>query len=79
MDTKKKELIGNFYRDGQLLTTDKINVNDHDFASLADGIAIPHGIYDIGLNIGYVTIGTSHDTSEFACDCILNWWQNHGK
>jgi hypothetical protein len=79
MDTKKKELIGNFYRDGQLLTTDKINVNDHDFASLADGIAIPHGIYDIGLNIGYVTIGTSHDTSEFACDCILNWWQNHGQ
>jgi len=61
MDTKKKELIGNFYQNGQLLTTEKINVNDHDLASLADGIAIPHGIYALVLNLGYLTIGTSHD------------------
>ena len=46
---------------------------------MADGIAIPHGLYDIYRNIGYVTIGTSHDTSEFACACIRNWWLNYGQ
>ena len=79
MDVKKKELIGNFYRDGHLYTQDQIKVNDHDFKSLADGIAIPHGLYDMKMNIGYITIGTSHDTAEFACDCIRHYWENHGK
>ncbi len=79
MDVKKKELIGNFFRDGHLYTQDQLRVNDHDFKSLADGIAIPHGLYDQKNNIGYVTIGTSHDTAEFACDCIRHYRQNHGK
>ncbi len=51
---------------------------DHDFPSLAEGVAIPHGLYDIFRNIGYVTIGTSHDTVEFAMDCIRGWWQTYG-
>jgi hypothetical protein len=72
-------LIGNFYRDGQLYTQERVHVNDHDFRSLAEGIAIPHGLYDLQRNIGYVTIGTSHDTTEFACACIRSWWLNHGQ
>ncbi len=42
-------------------------------------MAIPHGIYDLKLKIGYITIGTSHNTGEFACDCLQSWWQTYGK
>jgi hypothetical protein len=52
---------------------------DHDFPSLAEGVVIPHGIYDVQRNHGYVTLGTSHDTSAFACDCIQQWWQTYGQ
>ena len=79
IDTKKKELIGNLSRDGKIYTTETIEVYDHDFLSLAEGVAIPHTIYDIAQNKAYVTIGTSRDTSEFACDSIRQWWNNHGK
>ena len=51
---------------------------DHDWKSLAQGVAIPHGLYDLTLNVGYVQIGTSHETSQFACDSIRYWWQQHG-
>ena len=51
---------------------------DHDWKSLADGVAIPHGLYDLTLNLGYIHIGISHDTSEFACDAIRDWWQHYG-
>lgn len=51
---------------------------DHDWKSLAQGVAIPHGLYDLTLNVGYVQIATSHDTSQFACDSIRYWWQQHG-
>jgi Rhodopirellula transposase DDE domain len=54
-------------------------VLDHDFPSLATGVAIPHGLYDLNDNIGFIQIGTSHDTSEFACDSIRYWWNNYGK
>ena len=54
-------------------------MNDHDFPSLGTGRAVPRGLYDIYNNIGYITSGTSHDTSEFACACIRNWWMSHGK
>lgn len=79
MDSKKKELIGNLYREGKTYNTNPIKVCDHDFRSLATGVAIPHGLYDINKNIGFVQIGTSHDTSEFACDSIRYWWYNYGK
>lgn len=62
-----------------MYTQERLRVHDHDFRSLADGIAIPHGLYDIYRNLGYITIGTSHDTSEFACACIRYWWLNHGR
>lgn len=56
-----------------------MQVYDHDFPSLAKGKAIPHGIYDLNYNLGYVTIGNSHDTSEFACDALRRWWLDHGR
>ena len=79
VDTKKKELIGNLFREGKIYTTETVEVFDHDFPSLAEGVAIPHAIYDIARNEGYVIIGTSRDTSEFACDSIRYWWDNYGK
>lgn len=72
-------MIGNFFRPGKLYTQDRLRVHDHDFPSLAEGVAIPHGLYDVYRNTGYITIGTSHDTSEFACACIGRWWQEHGQ
>ena len=78
MDTKKKEYIGNFYRDGQLYTQQVIQTNDHDFTSSAEGIIIPHALYDLKLNHGYIHLGTSKDTSQFACDSIRHWWLTAG-
>lgn len=80
MDTKKKEWLGLFYRDGTLYTQDgTIEVYDHDWRSLATGVAIPHGLYDVVRNEGYIQIGNSHDTSEFACASIRYWWAHHGE
>lgn len=61
-----------------MYTQETIRVNDHDFPSYAEGKVIPHGLYDINKNKGYITLGTSHDTSEFACECIRQWWLTHG-
>jgi hypothetical protein len=78
MDTKKKEHLGNFYRDGHLYTLEEIQTYDHDFSSFATGIVIPHSLYDLRLNVGYIQLGTSHDTSEFACDSFRHWWNTYG-
>ena len=79
VDTKKKEKLGNLFRDGSIYTQQTIEVYDHDFAHLADGVAIPHTIYDVGGNHAYVNIGTSHDTGEFACDSLRRWWYRRGR
>jgi len=79
IDTKKKEYIGNFYRDGHLYTIEEILTWDHDFNSFAEGVIIPHGAYDEGRNSCYITIGNSKDTSEFTCDSLRNWWYNEGQ
>lgn len=79
MDTKKKEYIGNFYRSGHLYTTAPVQAWDHDFVSLAEGRIIPHGIYDLALNKGFLTLGTSHDTAEFATDSLRAWWHQIGQ
>ena len=55
-----------------------MRVNDHDFESLSKGKVIPHGLYDLAQNVGYINLGTSRDTSEFACVCIRNWWFKYG-
>lgn len=52
---------------------------DHDFNTFSNGVVIPHGIYDVKINEGYVTLGNSKDTSEFCCDCIKDWWEKYGK
>jgi hypothetical protein len=79
IDTKKRELLGNFYRDGQLFTKEMLKTFDHDFPSFADGVVIPHGLYDLKFNRGYLHLGTCRDTSEFACDCLEDWWQRFGR
>ena len=78
MDTKKRELIGLFKNPGKIWTRDAVEVYDHDFPSTAKGIAIPYGIYDIEKNLGYISIGISSDTSAFAVNSIVNWWNKHG-
>ena len=72
-------MIGNLYRPGTLYTQATVETLDHDFPSLAEGVVIPHGIYDLQRNHGYVNLGTSHDTSEFACDSLRQWWQGYGR
>ena len=76
---KKKEFIGDLNRKGSVYTTEPQVVYDHNFPSLAQGVAIPHGLYDVVDNIGYIQIGTSRDTTEFACDSIRYWWTTYGK
>jgi hypothetical protein len=79
LDTKKKEQIGNLYRNGHLYTREELRTYDHDFPSYADGVIIPHGLYDWTLKTGYIHLGTSHDTSEFACDSFRHWWTTYGR
>lgn len=66
------------FRKGKIYTLETQEVFDHDFPTLAEGVGIPHTLYDIERNEAYVTIGTSRDTSEFACDSIRNWWYHYG-
>jgi hypothetical protein len=79
IDLKARELLGNFFRSGTLLTRQTIRVFDHDFAEFAQGVVLPHGIYDLKLNRGYIHLGTSHETSEFACDNLKDWWERFGR
>jgi len=78
VDTKKKELLGNFSREGQTFTQVGVETLDHDFPSAGDGKVIPHGIYDLARNEGYMHLNMSHDTSEFCCDSVGHWWLQHG-
>jgi glycosyltransferase involved in cell wall biosynthesis len=79
MDTKKKELIGKYSRgnDG-LYGSCAERTNDHDFKGKDTEVGVPHGIYDQKYKQGHIMIGKSHDTSEFACDSIANWWNKMG-
>lgn len=79
IDTKKKECLGTLYRDGQVYCQEALKAFDHDFASLAQGVIIPHGIYDLGLNHGWLHLGLSHDTTAFACDSLRLFWQRDGQ
>lgn len=78
IDTKKKELIGNFKNPGRKWEKDPTRVKDHDFRSEADGIAVPYGIYDIMRNRGMLVVGESADTPEFAVNCVVRWWKEEG-
>lgn len=78
IDSKKKELIGNFSREGHTYTQTPVDALDHDFPSAGEGKLIPHGIYDLARNEGHMNLNTSHDTSEFCCDSIAHWWKQQG-
>jgi hypothetical protein len=78
VDTKKKELLGSFFNRGQQWCRTATPVNTHDFPSYAEGKAVPYGIYDTRHNLGYVAVGQSADTPEFAVDAIVWWWQHFG-
>ncbi|MFC1586090.1 ISAzo13 family transposase [Fibrobacterota bacterium] len=81
VDTKKKELLGNYKNDGQqwLPAKKSKKVKGHDFPTPDIPRAFPYGIYDIAQNTGFVNIGTDHDTGAFAVASIHGWWRNEGK
>jgi hypothetical protein len=75
VDTKKKEPLGTLHRPGTVYGTAPQKVYDHDYRHLARGRIIPHGVYDPLQNRGFVTLGTSHETSESVCDAIAMAWE----
>lgn len=81
VDCKKKELIGNFKNNGREWQAEgeETTVNVYDYLSLADGKAVPYGVYDLMHNRGFVNVGIDHDTAEFAVESIRRWWNQHGK
>ena len=81
VDTKKKELVGNYKNAGceWELSGQPVAVNVYDFQDKTVGKAIPYGIYDIGKNEGFVNVGTSYDTSSFAVESIRRWWIEMGQ
>ena len=81
VDTKKKELLGNYDNSGQqwLPAKKPIQVNGHDFPSPDVPRAFPYGIYDLGRNTGFVNVGTDHDTGAFAVASIRGWWRGEGR
>ena len=80
VDTKKKELVGDFKNGGRELRPqgDPEKVRVHDFIDKELGRATPYGIYDIGRNTGWVSVGVDHDTAEFAVESIRRWWRSMG-
>jgi len=78
VDSKKKELVGQFKNNGRVWSVKPIQVQDHDFRSQARGLAIPYGIYDLQANHGMVILGTAHDPPLFAVEAICHWWRREG-
>lgn len=80
VDTKKKELIGQFYNKGRTWRPhgDPEQVKIHDFIDPAEPKAIPYGIYDVARNLGWVNVGSDHDTASFAAGSIYRWWLTMG-
>ena len=79
IDTKKKELVGDFKNAGQAWVLEPPAVNVHDFPSDALGRAVPYGVYDLTNNRGLIYLGSSGDTPAFAADAIAAWWRTDGR
>ena len=81
VDTKKKELVGNYRNGGREWRPagDPVRVDVHDFPDQILGKAIPYGIYDLAANSGWVNVGTDHDTAQFAVESIRRWWNDAGR
>jgi hypothetical protein len=78
VDTKKRELVGNFRNPGRRWECAPRPVFDHDFRTDCSGVAIPYGIYDVSANRGALVVGVSHDTPAFAAHAIAHWWEQEG-
>lgn len=78
VDTKKKELVGNFCNGGRAWVEEPAEVNAHDFRTDALCRAVPYGLYDVLANQGHVVVGTSSDTPAFAVDAVVRWWVRCG-
>lgn len=78
VDTKAKEFQGHLFRKGRVRCSRAFEAYDHDFPSWADGVIIPHGIYDRRRNRGHINLGLSHDTTQFACDSLQWYWNRIG-
>lgn len=79
VDAKKRELIGNFKNAGVAWRQEARETLDHDFRSDAEGIGIPYGLYDPVADRGFVVVGTSRGTAQFAVDCLSTWWRMEGR
>lgn len=79
VDTKAKEFQGELFRAGRVRCSQAFRAFDHDFPSWAEGVIIPHGIFDLVRNRGHINIGLSHDTTEFACDSFRWYWNRIGQ
>jgi hypothetical protein len=81
VDTKKKELVGDFKNAGREWQPagDPVPVRVHDFIDKELGKAIPYGVYDLASNAAWVSVGVDHDTPEFAVESIARWWRHMGK
>jgi Rhodopirellula transposase DDE domain len=79
IDTKKKELLGEFFRPGRAYTDGVVRVLDHDFLPPGQRRLIPYGVYDVAANEGFLFLATGADTSELACDAVWRWWQRLGR
>jgi hypothetical protein len=78
LDTKKKEILGNFFHPGRAYTDGRVRVQDHDFVS-ADQRLVPYGVFDTVRNEGFLLLARGADTSELACDAVWRWWQRLGR
>lgn len=79
IDTKKKEFLGTLYRNGKVYCQQAQKAFDHDFPSWAEGVIVPHGIYDLARNHGWLHLGLSRDTTAFACDSLRLYWESDGQ
>lgn len=79
VDSKHRELVGEFKNPGATWSTEATLVLDHDFPSDAEGVALPYGIYDLAANKACISVGTTHDTADFAVDNLARWWDSHGR
>lgn len=79
IDTKKKELLGNFFRRGTAYTNGYVHTLDHDFPTAGNGKVIPYGVYDVSANEAMMTLAQGSDTGELVIDSIRLWWNRMGR
>ncbi len=79
VDAKQRELVGNFKNPGQTWRQNALEVLESDYPDDAQGVAIPYGIYDTARQVGFVVVGTAHQTPEFAEAAIRRWWLKEGQ